>query len=234
MTMPVSFHIRPQDQEEVPGQEGCGPPRRLIYLPLSPRYRGLPFQVVHLHLLHILLQLQQMLPGLPIQHTIHRSTPCQLERDSWCDGCHLLTRSYTGCQDQRLAQCHSMLTQIMTHLGLLVILLKERSPPLMQLHWMSWLQLQQLQIHHHHSSEVVRFLFDLCTVTSFINCLLILIRIFVLAIVAVIFLCLACYACISHFGYIKSYSVYIYSAFCISCLVSPLCVYMCFSFKLNN
>ena len=53
----------------------------------------------------------------------------------------------------------------------------------MQLLWMFWLQLQKLQTHHHHSSEVVRFLFDFCIVTSFINCLLILIRIFVLAIV---------------------------------------------------
>ena len=45
--------------------------------------------------------------------------PCQLERDTWCDGCHLLTCSYFRlAQDQRLAQCHSMLTQIMTHLGL--------------------------------------------------------------------------------------------------------------------
>ena len=75
MTMPVHFHIRPQVQEEVPGQEAedahRDPPT------LEPRYRGLPlpFQIVHLHLLHILLQLQpiQILPGLLIQHTIHRS-----------------------------------------------------------------------------------------------------------------------------------------------------------------
>ena len=53
----------------------------------------------------------------------------------------------------------------------------------MQPHWMFLLQQQQLLIHHHHSSEVVRFLFYFCIVTSFINCLMILIRIFVLAIV---------------------------------------------------
>ena len=74
---------------------------------------------------------------------------------------------------------------------------------------------------------------------SFINCLLILIRIFVLAIVGSdTFVCLASYACISHFGYIKSYSVYIYIyiyiAFCISCLVYVLCVNVCFSFQLDN
>ena len=76
MTMPVSFHIRPQDQEEVPGQEAADHHVDDIPAP-EPRYRGLPFQIVHLHLLHILLQLQplQILPALPIQHTIHRSTP---------------------------------------------------------------------------------------------------------------------------------------------------------------
>ena len=69
---------------------------------------------------------------------------------------------------------------------------------------------------------------------SFINRLLILIRIFILAIVGSdTFVCLASYACISHFGYIKSYSVYIYTAFCISCLVYVLCVNVCFSFQLN-
>ena len=30
----------------------------------------------------------------------------------------------------------------------------------------SWQQLQQLHTHHHHSSEVVRFLFDLCIVSA--------------------------------------------------------------------
>ena len=103
----------------------------------------------------------------------------------------------------------------------------------MQLHWMFWLQQQQLQIHHHHSSEVVRFLLIFCIVTSFINCLLILIRVYVLAIVGSDTFVFSLYACTSHFGYIKSYSVYIYTAFCISCSVSPLCVNV-FSFQLNN
>ena len=39
-----------------------------------------------------------------------------------------------------------------------------------------------------------------------------------------ILLCLALYACTSHFGYIKSYSVYIYTAFCILGFVPPLCL----------
>ena len=75
MTMPVSFHIRPQDQEEVPVRR-LRMHVQIVYLPLSPRYRGLPFQIVHLHLLHILLQLQPILilPAHPTQHTIRRST----------------------------------------------------------------------------------------------------------------------------------------------------------------
>ena len=75
MTMPVSFHIRPHDQEEVPGQEAED--ARADYVPApNPRYRGLPFQIVHLHLLHILLQLQPLLILLAhhIQHIIRRST----------------------------------------------------------------------------------------------------------------------------------------------------------------
>ena len=49
--------------------------------------------------------------------------------------------------------------------------------------------------------------------------------IYVLAIVGSdTFVCLALYSCTSHFGYIKSYSVYIYIDFCISCLVPSLCV----------
>ena len=43
MTMPVSFHLRPQDQEEVPGQEAAEP--------LSPRSRGVQLHICHLHLL---------------------------------------------------------------------------------------------------------------------------------------------------------------------------------------
>ena len=69
------------------------------------------------------------------------------------------------------------------------------------------------------------FFYDFCIVTSFINCLLILIRIYVLAIVGSdTFVYLALYSCISHFGYIKSYSVYIYTDFCISCFVPLPCI----------
>ena len=90
-----------------------------------------------------------------------------------------------------------------------------------------------LQTHHHHSSEVVRFLLYFCIVTSFINCLLILIRIYVLAIVGSdTFVCLALYSCSSHFGYIKSYSVYIYRICHIMFCAFTMC--NCFSPQLKN
>ena len=99
--------------------------------------------------------------------------------------------------------------------------------------WMCWQQQQLLKTHHHHSSEVVRFLLCFCIVTNFINCLLILIRIHVLAIVGSDnFVCLALYSCTSHFGYIKSYSVYIYRLLHIIFCASTL--FNCFCLQLNN
>ena len=78
------------------------------------------------------------------------------------------------------------------------------------------------------------FFYIFFIVTGFINCLLILIRIYVLAIVGSdTFVFLALYSCISHFGYIKSYSVYIFTDFCISCFVPSPCVLGVFH-QLNN
>ena len=77
-----------------------------------------------------------------------------------------------------------MLTQIMTHLGLPRDPAQREEPATDAASLDVLVQLQQLQTHHHHSSEVVRFHFDFCIVTNFINCLLILIRVcYVLAIV---------------------------------------------------
>ena len=75
MTMPVSFHLRQQDQKEVPGQEAED--AHTDDMPaLSSRYRGVQLHRCHLHLLlhtpH--QQPQQILPALPIQHIIRRST----------------------------------------------------------------------------------------------------------------------------------------------------------------
>ena len=98
MTMLVSFHLRPQDQEEVPGQAAEGAHTDDIPSP-EPEIQRSPAP--------------QMSPPSPPPHTtsataadtprpILFSTPfagvhsCQLERDSWCDGCYLFTSSYTG------------------------------------------------------------------------------------------------------------------------------------------
>ena len=72
-----------------------------------------------------------------------------------------------------------------------------------------------------------------CIVTSFINCLLILIRIYVLAIVGSdTFVCLTLYSCTSPFGYIKSYSVYIYRLLHIMFCAFTMCSSFCL--QLNN
>ena len=63
-----------------------------------------------------------------------------------------------AAQDQRLAQCHSMLQQIMTHLCLPRVLDQREEPTTDAAYLDLLLQQQQLQTHHHHSSEVVRFL----------------------------------------------------------------------------
>ena len=118
MTMPVSFHIRPQDQEEVPGQEAedhhtDDMPAPEPEIPRSP----------------------QMSPSSPSRHTTSAATadtpgPSYSAHHS-PEYIHASSREIAGvmdaicslaatqaAQDQRLAQCHSMLTQIMTHLGL--------------------------------------------------------------------------------------------------------------------
>ena len=75
MTMPVSFHLRRQDQEEVLGQEAEDAHVDDIPAP-EPEVQRSPLHRCHLHLpldtLH--QQLQQIHPAHPIQHTIRRST----------------------------------------------------------------------------------------------------------------------------------------------------------------
>ena len=120
MTMPVSFHIRPQDQEEVPGQEAEDHhvddiPAPEPEIPRSPA--------------------PQMSPSSPPRHTTSAAAtdtpgPSYSAHHS-PEYIHASSREIAGvmdaiyslaatqaAQDQRLAQCHSMLTQIMTHLGL--------------------------------------------------------------------------------------------------------------------
>ena len=120
MTMPVSFHIRPQDQEEVPGQEAED--RHVDDIPApEPEVQRTPIS-------------DRSPPSPP--HTTSAAAPTDTPRPSYSahhspEYTHVSSREIAGvmdaicslaatqaAQDQRLAQCHSMLTQIMTHLGL--------------------------------------------------------------------------------------------------------------------
>ena len=120
MTMPVSFHIRPQDQEEVPGQEAEDHHADDIPSP-APEVQRSPTP--------------QMSPLSPPRHTtsaVAADTPGpSYSAHHSLEYIHTSSREIAGvmnaicslaatqaAQDQRLAQCHSMLTQIMTHLGL--------------------------------------------------------------------------------------------------------------------
>ena len=115
MTMPVSFHIRPQDQEEVPGQEAedahtdmPAPEPEVQRTPISDRSPPSP------------------------PHTTSAAAPTDTPGQSYSayhspEYTHANSREIAGvmdaicslaAQDQRLAQCHSMLTHIMTHQGL--------------------------------------------------------------------------------------------------------------------
>ena len=120
MTMPVSFHLRQQDQEEVPGQAAEDShrddmPALELEIQRSPAL--------------------QMSPPSPRPHTTSAAAADTPDPSYSAlhspDYVHASSREIVGvmdaicplasiqaAQDQRLAQCHSMLQQIMTHLGL--------------------------------------------------------------------------------------------------------------------
>ena len=118
MTMPVSFHLRQQDQEEVPDQVAEDSHRDDIPEPEIQRSPA-----------------PQMSPPSPPLHTTSAAAadtpgPSYSAHHS-PEYVHASSREIAGvmdaicslaamqaAQDQRLAQCHSMLQQIMTHLGL--------------------------------------------------------------------------------------------------------------------
>ena len=120
MTMPVSFHLRRQDQEEVPGQEAEDHHADDIPVP-EPEVQRSPIP-------------DRSPPSPP--HTTSAAAPTDTPGPSYSvhhspEYIHASSREIAGvmdaicslaatqaAQDQRLAQCHSMLTQIMTHLGL--------------------------------------------------------------------------------------------------------------------
>ena len=120
MTMLVSFHLRQQDQEEVPDQVVEDSHRDDMPAP-EPEIRRSPDP--------------QMSPPSPPPHTTSAAaadTPVpSYSAHHSPEYVHASSREIAGvmdaicslaatqaAQDQRLAQCHSMLQQIMTHLGL--------------------------------------------------------------------------------------------------------------------
>ena len=120
MTMPVSFHLRQQDQEEIPGQVAEDLHTDDIPAP-EPEIQRSPAP--------------QMSPPSPPPHTTSAAAadtpgPSYSAHHS-PEYIHAISREIAGvmdaicslaatqaAQDQRLAQSHSMLQQIMTHLGL--------------------------------------------------------------------------------------------------------------------
>ena len=120
MTMPVAFHLRPQHQEEVPGQETEDHHTDDVPAP-EPEIQRSPAP--------------RMSPPSPPPHTTSAAaadTPGPSYSSNHSpEYIHASSREIAGvmdaicslaatqaAQDQRLAQCHSMLQQIMTHLGL--------------------------------------------------------------------------------------------------------------------
>ena len=117
MTMPVSFHIRPQDQEEVPGQEAedaytdvPAPEPEVQRTPVSGRSPPSPPHTTS-------AAADAPGPSYSAHHSPEYSHASSREIAGVMDAICSLAATQAA-QDQRLAQCHSMLTQIMTHLGL--------------------------------------------------------------------------------------------------------------------
>ena len=120
MTMPVSFHLRRKDQEEVPGQVAEDAHTDDMPAP-EPKIQRSPAP--------------QMSPPSPPPHTTSAAAadtpgPSYSAHHS-PEYVHASSREIVGvmdaicslaatqaAQEQRLAQCHSMLQQIITHLGL--------------------------------------------------------------------------------------------------------------------
>ena len=126
MTMPVHFHIRQRDREEVPGEEAEDAHRDDPPAP-EPEVQRSPTPV-----------LDRSPPSLP--HTTSAAAPTDTPGPSYPahqspEYTHVSSREMAGvmdaictlaatqaaqhaAQEQRLTQCYTMLHQIMTHLGL--------------------------------------------------------------------------------------------------------------------
>ena len=120
MTMPVSFHIRPQDQKEVPGQEAedahrddpPAPEPEVQRTPIPDRSPPSPP-----HTASAAAPTDTPGPSYSAHHSPEYIHASSREIASVMDAICSLAATQAA-QDQRLAQCHSMMTQIMIHLGL--------------------------------------------------------------------------------------------------------------------
>ena len=124
MTMPVSFHLRPQDQEEIPGQEAEDAhtddmptpepeiqrsPAPQMSPPSPPRYTTSAAAA------------DTPGPSYSAHHSPEYSHASSREIAGVMDAICTLAATQAAqhaAQEQRLTQCYSMLQQIMTHLGL--------------------------------------------------------------------------------------------------------------------
>ena len=124
MTMPVSFHLRPQDQEEVQGQEAEDHHTDDIPAP-EPEIQRSP--TPHMSPSSPPPQTTSAAaadtpgPSYSAHHSPEYSHASSREIAGVMDAICSLAATQAAqhaAQDQRLTQCYSMLTQIMTHLGL--------------------------------------------------------------------------------------------------------------------
>ena len=124
MTMPVSFHIRPQDQEEVPGQEAED--HHTDDMPaLEPEVQRTPIQdrspPSPPHTTSAAAPIDTPGPSYSAHHSPEYSHASSREIAGVMDAICTLAATQAAqhaAQEQRLTQCYSMLQQIMTHLGL--------------------------------------------------------------------------------------------------------------------
>ena len=126
MTMPVHFHIRPQDREEVPGEEAedthrDDPPApepevQRSPTPISDRSPPSPP-----HTISAVAPTDTPGPSYSAHHSPEYTHVSSREIAGVMDAIYTLAATQAAqhaAQEQRLTQCYTMLQQIMTHLGL--------------------------------------------------------------------------------------------------------------------
>ena len=116
MTMPVHFHIRPRDQEEVPSEEAEDAHRDDPPAPVSDRSPPSPP-----HTTSAAAPTDTPGPSYSVHHSPEYTHVSSREMAGVMDAICTLAATQAAqhaAQEQRLTQCYTMLQQIMTHLGL--------------------------------------------------------------------------------------------------------------------